>query len=592
MTNQTSVNPVESLAFSLHAQPGVYALVLGSGCSRNAGIPTGWEVTGDLIKQLAAARGEEIPDDPTGWYCETFGRDASYSDLLEELGTTPTIRKAILQRFFEPTDTERDQGLKQPSLAHTAIAELVAHGYVKVIVTTNFDRLIENALGQVGVEPVVLSTPQQVADAEPLAQMNCCVIKLHGDYLSPESLNTAEELSKYPPATEVLLERITAEFGLVVCGWSADWDKRLREILTSAIGTHYPTYWHVFGFPSQSTSDLISVRSARTVTDGDADHLFDTLRHHVLALEEYHSRRQESEELAIANVKRFLAEDRLRIQLADLIKREIDEPTSRLNSLPLVRNTQGAEYGPQIAERILSVEREVGRLTKLFAIGGYWSRFDSISMWSQAIASVGSVNETGRHDLNFVALRQYASFLILYAFGLGAIAAGKIDALATVLNTDVPQPLNERKTWPQIIRANVLEIERNNLFNALTDYKQKAFSFGERMHDVLISVADLLPINQNDFDALYDKLEILISLAVVSRSPYGRGGWTVPGRYGYRVSERSRILDEVRGSLAVSGELSPYAKYGLFGSNVQECTESIADFESFAEQIKPHPWVR
>ena len=240
MTIHSSVNHVESLAFSMHAQPGVYALVLGSGCSRSAGIPTGWEVMGDLIRQLAVARGEEIPEDPIGWYCETFSRDASYSDLLEELGATPTIRKAILQRFFEPTDTEREQGLKQPSLAHTAIAELVAHGYVKVIVTTNFDRLIENALGQVGVEPVVLSTPQQVADAEPLAQMNCCVIKLHGDYLSPESLNTAEELSKYQPATKVLLKRIATEFGLIVCGWSADWDKALRGILTSEIGPPLP----------------------------------------------------------------------------------------------------------------------------------------------------------------------------------------------------------------------------------------------------------------------------------------------------------------------------------------------------------------
>ena len=272
------------------------------------------------------------------------------------------------------------------------------------------------------------------------------------------------------------------------------------------------------------------MRSARTVTDGDADHLFDTLRHQILALEEYSARRQESEELAIATLKRFLAEDRLRIQLADMIKRETDEPTSRLNSLPLVGITRGDEYGPQIAERILSVEREVGRLTKLFVIGGYWSRSDSISIWSQAIASVGSVNEVGRHDLNLVALRQYASLLILYAFGLGAIAAGKIDALTTVLTTEVPQPFNERKTWIQIIREHILQIQRANLFKCLPDYQPKAFPFSERMHDVLISVADLLPINQNDFDALYDKLEVLISLAVVSRDPYGRGGWTVPGR--------------------------------------------------------------
>ena len=581
MTNQSGVSPVESLAFSMHAQPGVYALLLGSGVSRGAGIPTGWEVLGDLIRKLIQLRGLEQPDNPTDWYQEAHGTEANFSELLEQLGATPADRKSILRRYFEPTDEESEQGLKQPCLAHKAIAELVAHGYVKVIVTTNFDRLIENALGQVGVEPVVLSTPQQVADAEPLAQMNSCVIKLHGDYLSPESLNTAEELSYYPPATKVLLERIATEFGLVVCGWSADWDKGLREIMTSAIGNHYPTYWHVLGSPSQCAANVITVRSARTVTGDDADRLFDTLRHQVLALEEYNARRHKSEELAIATLKRYLAEDRFRIQLADLIKRETDEPTSRLNAQPLIGITRGPEYGPQIAERILSAEREVGRLMKLFAIGGYWSRSDSISIWSQAIASVGSVNQGGHQDLNLVAVRQYASFLILYAFGLGAIAAGEIDALATVLNTDLPQPFNKRETWIQIIREHVLQIERANLFRQLPDYDQKAFPFSERMHDMLMSVADLLPINRNDFDALYDKLEILISLAVVSRDPYD-GSWTVPGRYAYRESERSRFLNEVRRSFDMVGDHSPYVQLGLFGSNAETCKDSINKLESFA----------
>ena len=626
MTNQSNVDSVESLAMTMHAQPGVYALLLGSGVSRGAGILTGWEVMVKLIEQLAVQRGQEVPDDPTGWYHDTFGRDANYSDLLKELGPTPTTRKAILQRFFEPNTLERAQGLKQPSLAHTAIAELVNRGYVKVIVTTNFDRLIENALREAGIEPVVLSTPAQIQGAEPFMHVRCCVIKLHGDYLSPETLNTAEELSDYDPDVTTQMQRIATDFGLVVCGWSADWDHALRQIMASAISKHYPTYWHVFRTSTRLTKELIAARSAQSITNGDADDFFGALKHQVVALEEfvdpsqgsdesavvaeefvdpsqdsdestlaaveYEAPPQDSDEQAVVTLERLLSEDRYRIQLAAQIKRETDEPTSRLNAQPLVAITQGAGYSPQIAERILSAEREVGRLIKLFALGGYWSRPDSISIWSQAIAKVGSINEVGQYDLNLAAVRQYASFLILYSFGLGAVAASKIDALTTVLTTEVPQPFNERKAWPQIIKAHVLQIERSKLFNCLPDYKQKYFPFSERVHDVLMPVAGLLPINQSDFDALYDELEVLISLAVVSRDEYGRGGWSVPGRYAYRVSERTRILDEVRGSLAVDGELSPYAKFGLFGSSVQECLESIADFESFAVQIKPNPWVR
>jgi hypothetical protein len=58
------INPTESLAFSMHANPGVYAVLVGSGVSRAAKIPTGWEITLDLIEKLAALRGEKCDDDP------------------------------------------------------------------------------------------------------------------------------------------------------------------------------------------------------------------------------------------------------------------------------------------------------------------------------------------------------------------------------------------------------------------------------------------------------------------------------------------------------------------------------------------------
>ena len=45
------------LAFSLLENKGVFAVLLGSGVSRAAQIPTGWEITLDLIRRVAAAQG-------------------------------------------------------------------------------------------------------------------------------------------------------------------------------------------------------------------------------------------------------------------------------------------------------------------------------------------------------------------------------------------------------------------------------------------------------------------------------------------------------------------------------------------------------
>ena len=41
--------------------------------------------------------------------------------------------------YFEPNDDEKETGLKQPTVAHKAIAKLAKKGYIKMVVTTNFD---------------------------------------------------------------------------------------------------------------------------------------------------------------------------------------------------------------------------------------------------------------------------------------------------------------------------------------------------------------------------------------------------------------------------------------------------------------------
>ena len=61
------INPTESLAFSMQANPGVYAVLVGSGVSRAAKIPTGWEITLDLVRKLAALRKENCDPDPERW---------------------------------------------------------------------------------------------------------------------------------------------------------------------------------------------------------------------------------------------------------------------------------------------------------------------------------------------------------------------------------------------------------------------------------------------------------------------------------------------------------------------------------------------
>lgn len=145
------IDPILSLAFAMHSNKGAYALLLGSGVSRAAGIPTGWEVVLDLIRKLAAMKKENCEPDPAEWYQNVFGNEPDYDKLLNAVARLPAERSLLLRSYFEPTDEEREQESKIPTEAHKAIARLVLSGHVRVVVTTNFDRLLEQALHALGI---------------------------------------------------------------------------------------------------------------------------------------------------------------------------------------------------------------------------------------------------------------------------------------------------------------------------------------------------------------------------------------------------------------------------------------------------------
>lgn len=88
-------DPQLQLAFSVYENRGVLAVLIGSGISRAAEIPTGWEMTLDLIRRVGLAKGVEEQVDWADWYRKETGEEPNYSTLLEQLGASPEERRAV-----------------------------------------------------------------------------------------------------------------------------------------------------------------------------------------------------------------------------------------------------------------------------------------------------------------------------------------------------------------------------------------------------------------------------------------------------------------------------------------------------------------
>jgi hypothetical protein len=282
-----------ALATAIHAAPGVYAVLVGSGMSSAAGIPTGWQVVQDLIRKIAIAEGaevEELGDAPEIWWTQQGRPDPRYDTILTSLASTDAARQSLLRGYFDPPPT--DGGQIQPTAGHEALAWLCATGRVRLILTTNFDRLIERALDAYGITPQVVSSVGALGGMTPLPHPGVTVVKLHGDYATSGLRNTPEELGAYPSEQNAFLERVFDEFGLVVVGWSAEYDGALAEALYSSPSRRYPMFWATFnGHVTESARRLIDLRRAQIIDTSGADDFLPDLSQRVERLDQGAARR-------------------------------------------------------------------------------------------------------------------------------------------------------------------------------------------------------------------------------------------------------------------------------------------------------------
>ena len=508
------IDPVHSLAFSVQANPGVYAVLLGSGVSRAAKIPTGWEVTLDLIRKLAKLHGETSDPDPEHWYREKIKQEANYSDLLDALAKTPAERQQLLRAYWEPDEQEREEGEKQPTAAHRAIATLAAQGFIKVIITTNFDRLVETALNDEGVVPTVLSSLDQVQGALPLIHTQCCVFKVHGDYLDTRIRNTPAELDQYPPEFDQLLDRIFDEFGLIVCGWSAEWDGALRSALNRVSSRRFTTYWAVRGEPSDKAQKLIDHRRAQVIPIEDADVFFQSIQQNVQSIEEFSRPHPLSTETAVASLKRYIAEPRYRIQLSDLIDQTVER---------VIELTSGEAFTTQndpnlinesvVIARLRGYEEACSTLLAMAVTGGFWAEEEHYPVWQRALQRLGSRTPSSDQVFWFEELQRYPATLLLYALGFSAVEANRLHFLKHILTTTIRREHQNDMPAVQILSPPYLFLQDERAIRVLEQMYGPHAALSHRIQDTLRPHAERIIPDNNRYTLVFDKLEILMALS-------------------------------------------------------------------------------
>lgn len=566
-------DPITQLAFSVYENKGVFAVLLGSGLSRSAEIPTGWEITLDLVRRVAATQGVPEQSDWAEWYREKTGQDPNYSMLLEEIANSPDERRAILHRYIEPDERDREEGQKIPTKAHHAIAHLVRTGYVRVIVTTNFDRLMENALREQGVEPTVVASADALAGAEPLTHSRCYVLKLHGDYKDARILNTDQELSAYPDAYNQILDRIFDEHGLIICGWSGEWDHALRAAFLRAPNRRYPVYWAARGTLGSGAQELAIHKAARTIPINGADEFFQTLRQRVETLEQSQRQNPLSVDLLVSSAKRYLAKPEHRIQLDELFAQETDRLLDQLDDDTF--SAQGQLSQESFRARVRLYESITEPLARMAGVLGRWGDGNDFDVVLDVLRSLHHhAGKIGNGLTVWLNLRAYPAVLIFTAYGIGLTKGARWDTLLKLFSSALamehrePQRIvstlflgtwagSDQKLWQQLEGMDRRKTPLSDHLLEVMTHWRKSFTGADANFELLFErfelMGSLAALHEND-EAQLEKAvkESAVRNDVLAWMPVGRSGWhsATAGTLLHELEDEARIAELLKTGFA------------------------------------------
>ncbi|NKM58472.1 hypothetical protein GFL21_28930 [Rhizobium anhuiense] len=552
-----SGDPLTQLSFSVYGNKGVYALLVGSGLSRSASIPTGWEITVDLVRRVATAQGIPEQANWAAWYRSEFNKEPSYSELVEQLGMTPDERRSILHAYIEPDQDDREEGRKLPTKAHRAIARLVKDGFIKVIVTTNFDRLIENALREEGVEPTVVASVDALLGAEPLVHSTAYLLKLHGDYKDARILNTEAELSGYPAQYDTLLDRIVDEYGLIVCGWSGEWDHALRAALLRAPSRRYPMFWAARGTVGTGATQLIQHRRAETIEISDADVFFEGMEQRVQTLARTHRQQPLSIELLVNTVKRYLGKPEFRIPLDDLIANEFRNFQQGLDAGALL--PQGSWSADEFKRRVSLYESLSEPLVRVAAVIGRWGGQAEHRIILDAVKTISSHADRELGGLvAWLDIRSYPAVLLAASYGIGLVRERRWRDLHEFMSTQMQRSTGSSpQRIVEFLFLAAWQGSANDYWRSFEGLQDRRTAFSDHLYELLgswsVSMIGTLP----DFGLLFETWEILGGIAYLERTdealidealaqPSQRNWtWLPAGRSAWNRPTRERILQEI-----------------------------------------------
>ena len=248
----------EFKSVSVGPYPRKFCFVLGAGASKTSGIKTGEELVSIWDKELEVRNSEE------------------HLKWKRDKGITDENKCSFYSAFYERR-FERDNGKRyrdgynflenimkkaRPSCGYVHLALLMASTENNVVITTNFDHLVEDSIVQYAQTMPMVIGHEKLAPYITKQISRPTVIKIHRDLLL-NPINSIDETNKLHENWERVLGDIFSVYHPVFIGYAGN-DKSVMDFLCNNVEKFnndewgYP-YWFIYGTqqPERSVKDFL-----------------------------------------------------------------------------------------------------------------------------------------------------------------------------------------------------------------------------------------------------------------------------------------------------------------------------------------------
>jgi hypothetical protein len=279
--------------------------------------------------------------------------------------------------------------------------------------------------------------------------------------------------------------------------------------------------------------------------------------------------------IAVATLKRYIADPHSRIRLEDLVRDETERAYAKLCSKEFL----GQECGRNQAGVKAKFDFYNASLTiplSLLIHGCYWGDSQHLHLWARMLERFAGALGIPGTVIMLPDLRLYPPALFLYGGGLAALMANRYDTLAALLERPQVRKLN------YVTKSMTVAILDGDVPEALRDLLGIARRFaplGEYFHEQLRPLFRDIEPDDRAYDCLFDRFDCLLSLTYGHLVGKNERKYMPVVRFGWRRCEGHDALEYFKAEQAKEGGNWLPLKAGMFGGDPQRFSELVLTLE-------------